>query len=127
LIGHLAVTGDFGRRLCGRAPLCPKEWRARFNPGSHPSLQVTDYPPMAELRDAFHHVYTDFCDAALGADPAALAVDNPYEPARGSFPTAGAFVHYMLAGHLGYHFGQLLAWRAAAGLGGTARSDTRAA
>ena len=52
LIGHLAVTGDFGRRLCGRPPLCPVEWRAGFNPGSRPSPERSDYPPMSALRDA---------------------------------------------------------------------------
>jgi hypothetical protein len=25
LIGHLAVSGDFARRLCGRPPLCPAQ------------------------------------------------------------------------------------------------------
>jgi hypothetical protein len=127
LIGHLAVTGDFGRRLCGRAPLCPKEWRALFNPGSQPSVQVADYPPMAELREAFHAVYANLCDAASSADRSVLGSPNPYEPARTSFPTSGDFVAYLLAGHLAYHFGQLVAWRAAAGLGGPDRSDTLAA
>ncbi len=28
LIGHLAVSGDFARRLYGRPPLCPADWRA---------------------------------------------------------------------------------------------------
>ena len=34
LVGHLSVTGDFGRRICGLTPMCPKEWRAIFNPGT---------------------------------------------------------------------------------------------
>jgi hypothetical protein len=127
LIGHLTVTGDFGRRLCGRPPMCPKEWRALFNPGSRPSLQRADYPSMDELRDAFHRVYTDLCEVAATADPQALAAENPYEPTRSSFPTAGSFVAYLLSGHFAYHFGQLFAWRAAAGLGGPDRSDTMAA
>jgi hypothetical protein len=127
LIGHLAVTGDFGRRLCGRKPICPKEWRALFNPGTYPSHRAADYPPMAALREGFHAVYKDFCEAAAAPDRAALAVANPYEPARDSFPTAGDFVQYLLSGHLAYHFGQLVAWRAAAGLGGAPRTDTRAA
>lgn len=127
LIGHLAVTGDFGRRLCGRPPICPKEWRALFNPGSRPSLQRGDYPAMAELREAFGRVYTDFCEAAASADAAALASENPYEPTRSSFPTSGHFVAYLLSGHFAYHFGQLFAWRAAAGLAGPDRPDTLAA
>lgn len=38
------------------------------------------------------------------------------ESARASFPTAGDFAGYLMAGHLAYHLGQVSAWRAAAGL-----------
>ena len=117
IIGHLCVTGDFGRKLCGRKSLCPIEWRALFNPGSMPSRNAGDYPPMATLVATLHEVYTDLCDAALAADPAVLARENPFTPARVAFPTSGDFVPYMLAGHLAYHTGQLVAWRAATGLG----------
>jgi hypothetical protein len=117
IIGHLCVTGDFGRKLCGRTPLCPKEWRAKFNPGSEPSTNPADYPPMTELIARFREVYSDLCDAALTADPATLQGDNPFVPARPLYPTAGSFVPHLLAGHLAYHTGQLVGWRAAAGLG----------
>ena len=117
LIGHLAVTGDFARRLYGRPPVCPVEWRAAFNPGSQPSHQASDYPPMATLSATFREVYADLAGAASETDPLSLTADNPYAPARGSFPTAGAFLAYLMTGHLGYHLGQLVAWRAAAGLG----------
>ena len=118
LIGHLAVTGDFARRLCGHTPpLCPKEWRAKFNPGTQPSSEQGDYPPFEELRSAFRTVYEDLCDAAMAVDQTKLSIENPYEPGRASFPTAADFVHWMLSGHLAYHLGQLGAWRTAAGLG----------
>jgi hypothetical protein len=117
IIGHLAVTGDFARRLCGRPPLCPVEWRPKFSAGTHPSLQDADYPAMSALCDAFRAVYSDLGAVAPNADAMKLAAQNPYAPARDSFPTAGDFVGYLLAGHLGYHLGQLVAWRAAAGLG----------
>ena len=117
LVGHLAVTGDFGRKLCGRTPLCASEWRAKFNPGTQPSFSRANYPSMAELRDAFQAVYTDLCDAALSADSAVLARENPFPPTRASFPTSGDFVTYLLAGHLAYHIGQLQAWRSASNAG----------
>lgn len=116
LIGHLAVTGDFGRRLCGRTPICPKEWRAAFNPGSHPSGNEDAYPSMDILRQTARAVYADLCDAALSAAPEALAAPNPYEPARKAMPTADSFVRYLMTGHLAYHLGQLTEWRAAVGL-----------
>lgn len=124
LVGHLAVTGDFGRRLCGRAPLCPSEWRAAFNPGTKPSSNAADYPAMSDLGASVREVYADLCQAAVDAPAELLAVENPYPPARGDYPTAGAFVAYILAGHLGYHLGQLVAWRAAAGLPAVAVIDS---
>lgn len=127
LVGHLAVTGDFARRLCGRTPLCPAEWRAAFNPGTQPSLNVNDYPLMSDLSASMRAVYTDLCDATLGAPAEILAAENPYAPARADFPTSGAFVAYIVAGHFAYHLGQLVAWRAAAGLGQLPRASDLAA
>jgi hypothetical protein len=117
ILGHLAVTGDFARKLCGRPPLCPKDWRAKFNPGTNPSTNPDDYPPMADLISNVRAVYADLCDAAMTANSAHLAMPNPFVPAQRAFPTAGDFVPYLLAGHLAYHTGQLVGWRAAAGLG----------
>jgi hypothetical protein len=114
LIGHLAVTGDFGRRLCGASPQCPREWRGAFNPGTQSSLNPADYPRMDALRSSFADVYADLCVAAADADPALLAVPNPFEPARADFPTSGDFVSYLLSSHLAYHLGQLAGWYTAA-------------
>lgn len=113
LIGHLAVTGDFGRRLCGVEPVCPREWRGMFNPGSHPSHDPSSYPALGSLCDSFRFVYTDLCVTAPAADPALLARDNPVDLGRAHFSTAGAFVSYLMSGHLAYHLGQLQAWCAA--------------
>ena len=125
LIGHLAVIGDFGRRLCGRRPaICPKEWQALFNPGTEPSLRSGDYPSMKSLTEAFRSVYSDLCDNAATVEQSLLDAENPYAPARAPFLTAGLFVAYMMSGHLGYHLGQLVGWRAAAGLGRLRRADS---
>lgn len=116
LLGHLAVTGDYGRRLCGQTPLCPKEWRALFNPGTRPSTDANAYPSMETLRRVAQAVYSDLCDAAQAVDATTLAVENPYAPARKDMPTADTFVRYLMTGHLAYHLGQLSEWRMAAGL-----------
>ena len=114
LVGHLVITGDFARKLCGRPPLVPKEWRPLFSPGTSPGRDVGAYPPMQDLVAAFQAVYRDLIAGAPAASSETLAAPNPYEPARGAFPTAGSFVVYILTGHLGYHLGQLSIWRAAA-------------
>lgn len=126
LVGHLSVTGDFGRKLCGRPPICPREWRALFNPGTHPSHDLGSYPSMTALRDAFHAVYSDLAESAPSA-AAGLDGPNPFAPARGAFPTAGEFLAYLMTGHLAYHLGQLVAWRGAAGVGRGSGADTVAA
>ena len=115
LLGHLAVTGDFARKLCGRPAICPTEWRTQFNPGSHPSHDPASYPTMAALRDAFRAVYEDLAESASTAG-AGLDGPNPFAPTRAAFPTAGDFLGYMMTGHLAYHLGQFVAWRGAAGL-----------
>ena len=114
LIGHLVVTGDYARRLCGLPPLAPKEWRPLFAPGSLPGTDPAGYPPMAQLLACMSAVYADLAARAPGASAEALEAPNPFAPARDAFPTAGAFVAYLLTGHLGYHLGQLAIWRAVA-------------
>jgi hypothetical protein len=86
-----------------------------FNPGSRPSLDPKLYPSMVTLCETLRLVYVDLCVVARETDASALAVDNPFEPARADFPTAGDFVAYLLSSHFAYHLGQLVAWRAAAG------------
>ena len=114
LLGHLVITGDFARRLCGLPPRSPKEWRTLFGPGTTPSQDPTTYPPMRELIDTFRAVYQDLVANAPNAPAEALSAPNPFEPARPAFPTAGNFAAYILSGHLGYHLGQLSMWRMAA-------------
>jgi len=117
ILGHLCITGDFARRLCGRKSICPREWRSTFQPGTKPGDDSTDYPPMADLTRAFREIYTDLCDAIANPDEASLSAPNPFEPARPAFPTGREFVPYIMTGHLGYHLGQLGDWRRAVGLG----------
>jgi hypothetical protein len=123
LVGHLATSGDFARKLCGRPPLCPADWRAKFNPGTTPSVHAADYPPMRELADVFERVFRDLADSAAGVDPQRLAIENPIAFTRDAFPTSGDFIAYLMSGHMGYHVGQLVAWRSAAGLGRLPRPD----
>lgn len=127
LVGHLVVSGDYARRLCGHPALCPDGWYAAFAPGSRPSTRAHGYPPMAVLIRTFGDVHRDLRDVARTLRPEVSARPNPYEPARAAFPTVGDFIAYLMTGHLGYHLGQLGAWQAAAGLGPVRRPDHLAA
>lgn len=118
ILGHLAVSGDFGRRVLGRTPLCPKEWRAVFSPGTETGgTAATAYPRMTDVVKAFRDVYADLPAAFVAAESAVLDGPNPFEPARPGFPTVREFIAWLISGHLAYHVGQLGDWRRAAGLG----------
>jgi hypothetical protein len=116
LIGHLCVTGDFMRRKAGRPPLTPKEWGPKFTIGSVPSRTGTDYPELAALRAAFDGIYRDLISVAPELPAELLASPSPFEPGRARFATFGAFLTWIMTGHLGYHVGKLYGWRGAAGL-----------
>lgn len=118
ILGHLTVSGDFGRRILGRKPIAPKEWRAIFGSGTRSGdTDPSAYPPMNELVEMFRAVYADLPDALMAADPAVLEAPNPFEPAREGFRTIGEFVPWLITGHLAYHIAQLGDWRRASGLG----------
>ena len=116
IVGHLTITGDFARKLCGLPPIAPKEWRPMFAPGTTPSRDPSTYPPMEEMVAAFRAVYRDLAAHAEGSTADGLEKPNPFEAARPAFPTGRDFVRYLLTGHLAYHLGQLSIWRSAAGL-----------
>ena len=127
LLGHLAFTGDYARRLCGRTPLCDDSWTRRFAPGTQPSHDPASYPPMAELTAMFRSVYADLITAAAEAPRHVLMAPNPYTAARERFPTVRDFLFYLMTAHLGYHLGQLYCWRAAAGIGDIPGGDRQIA
>jgi len=114
LLGHLCITGDFARRLAGRPPIAPKEWRPLFAPGTTPSTDPNSYPPMHELTRAFRAIYQDLAEHAPTSTADTLDAPNPFEAARPAFPTGRDFLRYLMTGHLGYHLGQLSIWRATA-------------
>lgn len=116
LLGHLAVTGDFVRRHWQRPAMTPREWGSRFAPGSQVSLAAEDYPPIDNLRTLFQEIYRDLAACAPTIPGDVLDASNPFEAARARFPTLRDFAAYLLTTHLGYHLGQLAAWRVAAGL-----------
>ena len=91
LVGHLTTTADFGRHLCGRKAICPREWRALFTPGTQPSTDASTYPPIALLREKFNAVYADLCIAAAEADPfdRADAVDGGRDAGADRGPAFG--------------------------------------
>src|ERR1041385_616659 len=90
LVGHLVVTGDFGRRLCALKPIAPKEWRPLFAPGTQPSLDPGTYPPMRAMVEAFRSIYEGLVADAPGAPPSPR--EPQPSPPPGTPPRGGAVV-----------------------------------
>lgn len=116
ILGHLAVSGDYIRRKCGRPPLTPKDWGPRFAPGSQPAADRAEYPPMSELRNAVMAIYNDLAVTWPTVPAELLATPNSLPYTRDAFGSFGDFACHIMTGHLGYHLGQLVEWRSAVGL-----------
>lgn len=111
LLAHLAVGAGYGLRFLGATPTCPADWFERFGPRTQPPLEPAAYPPLAELLAELDRAYVAFFEAALRTSADTYKAPNPIERMRARFPTVGDAIAYFLTTHLGYHLGQLSAWR----------------
>ncbi|MBK8915297.1 MAG: DinB family protein [Phycisphaerales bacterium] len=117
IMGHLAISADYGFRLLGHKPHCPREWHDAFGPdfarkGPPVPLAVS----RAEVLQRFNDGYTQLMAAAAEADPAVIAKPNGvpfFQPTP--IQTIGEALVHLMTSHLGTHLGQLSYWRRIAG------------
>ena len=123
LLGHVAVVGNFAlsRLAAAGADAEPVElpgWRGNFGIGSAPLVYADGFvpPTAAELRAAVRETHARVLAAAAAVPPDRLT--EPTDPDRlaDRFPTAGDLLTHLLTTHDAVHWGQLSAWRRAAGL-----------
>lgn len=112
ILGHLAISTDLARRVCGGRFHCPKEWHRAFRPGS---LPVEDSVP-----DGTKEHYLEAVTSGFAAARAACRELSPEMAAR---PHGFAFLAdtplvtvqhllaHLLATHPATHVGQLSSWR----------------
>ncbi|MFA9478438.1 DinB family protein [Phycisphaerales bacterium AB-hyl4] len=115
VLGHLCVYNSVSSKLLGGEALCPEAWETTFGMGSTPQPSADAYPSKQTLLDTFASSTTSAMDALLSASEDALQQPAP-EVMRDFFPTVGDYVLYDLTAHVGFHLGQLSAWRRAMGL-----------
>jgi hypothetical protein len=116
VIGHLAVSNDFGCAVLGKPiTACPPEWTPLFTIGSKPLPDRSLYPSKEALLAALAKSTENLNVALQQATPEKLASPSP-EQLKAWFPTVGDFVLYDLTTHAGTHLGQLSAWRRAKGM-----------
>jgi DinB superfamily len=114
IIGHLAVSADYGLMGLGGSRLCSEQWHKAFGLGSVETDDVA--PPRGELIAALDIGYDRLLHA--GREAAATTLDKPFEHplfAGSTVRTLGHALTHLLTTHLAFHLGQLSAWRRQAG------------
>ncbi|MCC5830374.1 MAG: DinB family protein [Phycisphaeraceae bacterium] len=117
ILGHLAVTADYGMSQLGSAErTCPQAWEELFGIKSTPVADVARYPDKAQLLEKLNLAVERFKQAVAGQTPEAMASPLPDEHFREVCPKVGDLACMALTMHFAYHLGQLSAWRRMAGL-----------
>ncbi|MBI1292699.1 hypothetical protein GC173_15905 [bacterium] len=114
--GHLVVVAHLGGTLVGGTAFLPDSWREMFGGGTRLNPEV-NYPSMAEIVDNLQRAHQMAADALSAASDDLLISQTSLERLRPRFPQTGDAVAFLLGTHVGYHLGEVMAWRKAAGLG----------
>lgn len=117
ILGHLAVSADFGLQLLGREPVLPPEWHHAFGPGSDNEAADGPRPTKDELLSAVRDGHQRLLAALEEADESQLAQPHgiAFAGLDKGFPTRGDLLAFLMGGHEAFHIGQLSAWRRASG------------
>lgn len=115
IMGHLALTGEFGQKLLGGRVTHP-EWAPLFGPGSSDKVGPIEGASMRTFADAVREAYDGLRMLAGRADAAAMSAPHAIENFLGSpIATVGHVVSLLLTSHFGMHSSQLSSCRRSAG------------
>lgn len=117
ILGHLAVSTDFGCRMLGDArDLCPQAWYNVFGRGSDGVGVTVLVPTQAELMEKLTAGVERLGAAAVKADAKLLAQPHGVPLfADTTMLTVGHVAAHLLTSHFAMHLGQLSMWRRVAG------------
>lgn len=117
ILGHMAISADYGLKTLGQPTNCPKEWHAAFGPDfalRGPRLDLK--PSRDELLTKLFAGYEALIAAANSANADTLAKANGQEFFRDTpIQTIGDAVSHLMTTHLALHSGQLSYWRRCTG------------
>jgi hypothetical protein len=116
ILGHLAVTLDYGMKPLGLPMLCPKRWHVQFGPGSNDSVRLEDPPTKGELLQAINAGHAALRAGSITADP--VAMNQPHGLAvlaNSPIRTVGDLIAHLMTTHFATHLGQLSVWRRVTG------------
>lgn len=119
LLGHLAISADYGLQLVGRPTHCSAAWHKQFAPGSLPSALKAPGLKKFELMDTLEAGHARVNEAAAVTTLEQMAESHGLAFLRDSLPTKGDVMAHLLTTHEACHLGQLSAWRRQMGLPST--------
>lgn len=112
LLGHLAISADFGRMMLGREIKSPKRWILTFGPGSSDEISHPEKFDPRELIEAIRTGYPEVQQQATQADPTTMQEPHGVQILTGSkIITKADCLAHILTTHLAGHLGQLSFWR----------------
>ncbi len=114
-LGHLAWADElFLMSLTGEPSELPEAWAPKFGMGSTPTPDPSQYPPIAELKQAAGDVRDRLTQWFEGASEAEMTNPVP-KPLEGFASDIGQLM-FSIAGHEWMHAGQLTVVRKSLGL-----------
>lgn len=112
LLGHLAISVDFGRMVLGLDRVCPAAWFVAFGPKSSDEIKNPGKYDVKEMIETIRSGYPALQAAAANADPDAMQQPHQVEILKGSNLVTNADVlAHLLTTHFAMHLGQLSYWR----------------
>jgi hypothetical protein len=112
LLGHIAISVDFGHQVLGQDNVCPARWFVAFGPGSSDEIKNPEKYDAQEMIQVIRTGYPKLQELAVAADEALLAEPHPVEMLQGTaLKTKGDLLGHLLTTHLSLHLGQLSFWR----------------
>ncbi|MEM7628702.1 MAG: DinB family protein [Planctomycetota bacterium] len=122
IFGHLALYPERVADLLGAdkaSVAVPEGYDELFRHGvdCRDDASGSLYPAFEEVRDHMVRAHTGAIELVASAGDDELGRDLPDEARRGTWPTVGVAVNFLLGSHAMFHLGQLSAWRRFSGLG----------
>jgi len=112
LLGHMAISVDFGNQVLGQETICPARWFVAFGPGSSDEIKNAERYDAQEMIEVIRTGYPKLQELSQAADESLLAEPHPVEMLQGSaLKTKGDLLGHLLTTHLSLHLGQLSFWR----------------
>jgi hypothetical protein len=112
LLGHMAVSVDYGRMVLGLERICPAKWMVAFGTGSSDEIKNSGKYDIKQMIETIRTGYPGLQEAAANADPDAMQQPHQVEVLKGSKLVTNADVlAHLLTTHFAMHAGQLSYWR----------------